>query len=677
MLSLRSEFTYGISHHIVPGCARFGTIDDTGQLQLIVATTTNKVIIHDNETVLNINEKIRALEVTTLNKTYDVIIVGTASGILIYDAYSNTTLVQRELIDGINCIQVGNFNTYDKLIFCGGNCAIWGLDVEGKDAFWTVTGDNVLSLCLSDIDNDGSNELVVGTESFDIRIFKNDLLLYEMNETDAIIGLCDLGDGIFAYALINGTLGAYSGNTRLWRIKSKSQAVALIQFPDPRVLVCAWIHGKVDIRDPTTGEVKLKESANCQIATTFISGNQLVVVSTDGNVNGFIIDKKQGGTNDGQDLLHKLNLQRYDLLSELQNYEQCRNDATSNEDEGNEMTIPANTILETSLAINNQSKAPSVELQLMVSSDAIIRAVILFAEGIFDGESYVIHPTENYSSCVAIQLRPLRDVAVDLHIKAFVGYAESTRFHVFEVTRNIPRFVMYVLNRGKTEQPEGKAEFQINERPPRLALWINSNFLLNDEIPCKDEFKLTVNFISLRNDEPLIVEMDENGKVVIQNNDIELVGNIIQSIAESFGISEIQTTAYFPREIAELNDITEKLQEMYIMRDRLSATIAERSNSIKEMLVRAEDARTINQFRLMIKYYQKMHALNQAMIAEHKIRCSNHEELLKLLRNLNKIIEQGSRLRVGAPASRLISACRNAIVEEHFDMLQKIILFGV
>ncbi|VDM10714.1 unnamed protein product [Wuchereria bancrofti] len=287
------------------------------------------------------------------------------------------------------------------------------------------------------------------------------------------------------------------------------------------------------------------------------------------------------------------------------------------------------------------------------------------------------HPTENYSSCIAIQLRPTKDIAVNLHIKALVGYAKSTQLHVFEVTRDIPRFMMYALDTENAVQPEGKAVFHINERPPRLAIWINSNFLLTNEIVCEDDSNLAVNFISLRTSESLIIEMDGNGKVIIQNNDIELVGNIIQSIAESFGITEIQTTAQFPREIAKLNDITEKLHEMYIMRDRLSATIAERSNSIKEMLVRAEDARTINQFRLMRKYYQKMHTLNQAMVAEHKIRCNNHEELLKVLRNLNKIIEQGSRLRVGAPASRLISACRNAIVEEHFDMLQKIILFGV
>lgn len=48
-------------------------------------------------------------------------------------------------------------------------------------------------------------------------------------------------------------------------------------------------------------------------------------------------------------------------------------------------------------------------------------------------------------------------------------------------------------------------------------------------------------------------------KVIIRNNDIELVGNIIQSIAETFEITEIQTTAHFPQEITKLNDIIEKV----------------------------------------------------------------------------------------------------------------------
>lgn len=51
-------------------------------------------------------------------------------------------------------------------------------------------------------------------------------------------------------------------------------------------------------------------------------------------------------------------------------------------------------------------------------------------------------------------------------------------------------------------------------------------------------------------------------QVTIQNNDIELVGNIIQSIAEYFEITELQTIAQFPREIAELVDITEKVNSI-------------------------------------------------------------------------------------------------------------------
>lgn len=82
------------------------------------------------------------------------------------------------------------------------------------------------------------------------------MLIFETTETDAVTGLCDLGNGLFAYALLNGTIGAYSGKVRLWRIKSKSQAVALAKLPDPQILVCAWIHGKVSKLDVKKKKIK-------------------------------------------------------------------------------------------------------------------------------------------------------------------------------------------------------------------------------------------------------------------------------------------------------------------------------------------------------------------------------------------------------------------------------------
>ena len=103
---------------------------------------------------------------------------------------------------------------------------------------------------------------------------------------------------------------------------------------------------------------------------------------------------------------------------------------------------------------------PHVEVTLSTSNDTIIKSVLIFAEGIFEvkltkkntnishfslqGESHVVHPKE-LSSSISIPLHPHRDVPIDLHIKAFVGYKSSTHFHVFELTRQLPRFSMYSL----------------------------------------------------------------------------------------------------------------------------------------------------------------------------------------------------------------------------------------
>lgn len=58
----------------------------------------------------------------------------------------------------------------------------------------------------------------------------------------------------------------------------------------------------------------------------------------------------------------------------------------------------------------------------MSAPETIIRAVLIFAEGIFEGESHVVHPsTHSLSGCVRVPIVPPKDIPVDLHIKAFVG----------------------------------------------------------------------------------------------------------------------------------------------------------------------------------------------------------------------------------------------------------------
>ncbi|PNJ62657.1 BBS2 isoform 9, partial [Pongo abelii] len=74
----------------------------------------------------------------------------------------------------------------------------------------------------------------------------------------------------------------------------------------------------------------------------------------------------------------------------------------------------------------------------------------------------------NLSSSICIPIAPPKDVPVDLHLKAFVGYRSSTQFHVFELTRQLPRFSMYALTSlDPASEPISYVNFTIAERAQR------------------------------------------------------------------------------------------------------------------------------------------------------------------------------------------------------------------
>lgn len=74
-------------------------------------------------------------------------------------------------------------------------------------------------------------------------------------------------------------------------------------------------------------------------------------------------------------------------------------------------------------------------------------------------------------------------------MKALIGFANSQQFHVFELTRQLPKFAMYGLPKTVTGSPkttefisslskhcasgENCVEFHIDERIQRICIWIN------------------------------------------------------------------------------------------------------------------------------------------------------------------------------------------------------------
>lgn len=65
-----------------------------------------QVIIHETDTVLNINERIISLAVAPLGTSYDLILIGTTSSILAYDVQKNTNIFRKDIADGVSCIEV-------------------------------------------------------------------------------------------------------------------------------------------------------------------------------------------------------------------------------------------------------------------------------------------------------------------------------------------------------------------------------------------------------------------------------------------------------------------------------------------------------------------------------------------------------------------------------------------
>ena len=52
-------------------------------------------------------------------------------------------------------------------------------------------------------------------------------------------------------------------------------------------------------------------------------------------------------------------------------------------------------------------------------------------------------------------------------------FSSSAQFHVFELTRQLPRFSMYALVKENVPEPKSSVTFQVNERINRVSYFSN------------------------------------------------------------------------------------------------------------------------------------------------------------------------------------------------------------
>ncbi|XP_060561390.1 Bardet-Biedl syndrome 2 protein homolog, partial [Ruditapes philippinarum] len=437
----------------------------------------------------------------------------------------------------------------------------------------------------------------------------------------------------------------------------------------------------------------------------------LICVSVEGEVRGYnaASEELKGNlmdTNMEQETIRDLSQRKQNLMLELRNYEENQKAGVAAsgvlnaraqqsgggpvsadkpfpvgvEYEQSEMgVIPASTQLQTTLSVSpGDEKNPAhVELIVATTNDTVVRAVLIFAEGIFEGESHVVHPNAgSLSNCVRVPIVPPKDVPVDLHIKAFIGYKNCSQYHVFELTRQLPRFSMYVLCGEDQQEAKGTCTFQVNERVQRIVMWINQNFLLQDDVQVDADGSINFAFLSLRATGPFHFKMDTSGTVTLKTDDMDLAGDVVQAVANFLNLEDLHTTIDYPDEMERLREVLVKVDEYHAVRQKLTAEMADHSNLIRSLVVRAEDARLMGDMGNMKKGYTELYNMNHDLINGYKIRCGNHQELLAALKQVNLIIQKAGRMRVGKFKTQVVNACRAAIKSNNVNALFKIIKTG-
>eukprot|EP00397_Hematodinium_sp_SG-2012_P023808 GEMP01024761.1.p1 GENE.GEMP01024761.1~~GEMP01024761.1.p1 ORF type:complete len:710 (+),score=124.12 GEMP01024761.1:179-2308(+) len=702
-----TAFQFSLEQQVLEGLVVIGRYD--GQHACLSAGTPNgKVLLHCPYTqgedgrelirYLNISRRITAMRVAPLvpnNGGRDVLLIGTPSSLLVYDVEENADVFFRDMQDGVGAVAVGTFSNTDSLVaVVGGNCSIIAFDPEGNEVFWTVCGDNVSALAFCDTNDDGIAELIVGTEDFDIKILQYEDVIGEISETDVVRRLEPLSKGLYAYALANGTVGVYSEKKRLWRMKSKTYVGALCAFDidqdGQKELAIGWSNGKIEIRDPTNGEVKFKDHFQDSIAAVVAADYRndgketLMAVSANGDVKGWLptdreIPALENQTPQDNTAYRDLLAKRQELQSALLSFQEQSKLAKSSSKTSQQQQgiIPTNTDLKISLRTNKPQG--TVEMHLMTSNLSVIKTVHIFAEFLFDDESCMLHPMPP-SNNVVVQISPNKDMETPMHIIALVGTStNSLQYHVFEHRYTMPKFSMYHYEVGAVKRPEGHVYFPIKDRSNRVWMWIDNSFIGVDQNNARrtksDSTTLFAPFTSLRNGKPLIFEMKE-GRLTLWTDDIEVAGGIVQDLCVFLQMPDVESCAHFPEEIERFSEMITVIEGCNSVRHTMTAGMADDSNFVKALIVKSEDYRILGDYDNMRKVLIGLLNANSELLAEYKKRSTNHQLLLEKLKEMNMVIQRVAGLRLGQARTRVISHCRQAIKKANTHELAEIMRTG-
>ncbi|KAL0484490.1 bbs2, partial [Acrasis kona] len=664
---------------------------------LTAVSSAGKILLHnpheknaDNHIrFLNMNRDINSICSGTLNPKLkrDVLLVGTETNLLGYDVHNNADIFYREVQDGLNTMMIGRIGAMsNNLVIVGGNCSIQGYDHEGGEQYWNTTGGNVTSLEFIDVDEDGQKELLVGSDDYTIYIYKEEEVLSEVPENDQVVKLCGMRFAKYGYGLGNGTIGLYDKDKRVWRVKTNHTVHALGSYDldDDGIpeLVVGWSDGKVEVRHENNGSVIYKDQFQNPISDIVRADyrmdkkEEIMVCAYNGEVRGYLPAQNELAVVFDNKIeeaaLAELVQKKEDLLYELKSFEENLRKIKSGETDPSQ--LKSTTKVNCSLKPKMNEKCVSIVFD--TNPENIFKMAIVYAEQLFESDCCMIYAKEP-TNTIEIDLAPTKDISIVFSVQALVGQGLGDTFQVYELKYTLPRFSLYLpVTEFTKQQPKSEVSFKINDRVARIIIWVNASF--NITYPPEQVNKdLDIKFLSIRDGLPLHIKYEiATGRMTIRVDSMEIAGDIVQDICTSMGIKEMESTCSFPDEFRAFEDVLSQVDSFNTTRLKMSAEMADSSQAVKTLVIKAEDARMLGDMKYMRGMYKDLYDMNNDLTGEFKKRANNHEHLLEALKEVNFMIQKASKLRFGEAKRRVVNEARTAIKNNNTHHLFKILMGG-
>eukprot|EP00516_Mucochytrium_quahogii_P000978 CAMPEP_0203749128 /NCGR_PEP_ID=MMETSP0098-20131031/3800_1 /ASSEMBLY_ACC=CAM_ASM_000208 /TAXON_ID=96639 /ORGANISM=" , Strain NY0313808BC1" /LENGTH=801 /DNA_ID=CAMNT_0050638095 /DNA_START=282 /DNA_END=2684 /DNA_ORIENTATION=+ len=370
-------------------------------------------------------------------------------------------------------------------------------------------------------------------------------------------------------------------------------------------------------------------------------------------------------------------------MMELQSLEENLQNAKNGKNRGPAGAIPKDTCLGIKMEVNVVERC--LELIVETNNDTVIQNVLVFAfdGGIFKSECQIASPETMHSGTVRVKLQPMKNVPVQLKIQSFVSARGSSDYmHVLEHVYDLPQFALFGAPPRESIHIEhgediGTAAFTIADMSPDAVREALGRMFGAELVSVGiDEVKgprFRLQALALNPDKAVpnarviltvkeqMIEKRIDTKVQLQCDRLDLASQIVQSLATELDITYLEASADFPKEMRQLEGYMNDVQEYNSIRQKLGAEMADESHYIKTLIIKGEDARMLNDITNITQTYQELTGLNNQLIGEYNKRTNNQKQLLETLKNVNQIIQLGSKLRVGKPQAEIVQACRKAI----------------